>query len=87
MMYFKSILYHLVSRNPPEVGTARHWVGELLYFLKVVGHRHRLPDLLRGHLEAAKGQAFITTNYSLTVSSQFDILHSPIFLTFHNYSA
>ena len=76
--YFKIILCHLVPRNPPKVGTARHWVGELLYFLKVVGHRHRLPDLLRGHLEAAK--TFIPIDYSffLTVGHS-SLSHFPDF--------
>ena len=45
---------YLVSRDPPEVGAAGDGVGELLDFLKVVGHRHGLPDLLGGHLEAAR---------------------------------
>ena len=38
-------------------------------------------------LRLQKEKAFIPINYSFTVSSQLDILHSPIFLTFHNYSA
>ena len=45
---------NLVSRDPPEVGAARDGVGKLLDFLKVVGHRDRLPDLLGGHAAAIK---------------------------------
>ena len=46
---FSLQFFHLVARHPPEVGAPGDGVGKLLDLLEVVGHRHSLPDLLRGH--------------------------------------
>ena len=37
--------FHLVSRDPPEVGNTSHRVLELLHLVEVVGHGHGLPYL------------------------------------------
>ena len=48
-IFFAILPAHLVARHPPEVGAPRDGIGKLLDLLEVVGHRHSLPDLLRGH--------------------------------------
>merc|ERR1719234_1548091 len=55
-----STAVNLVSRDPPEVGASGDWVRKLLDFLKVVGHRHGLPDLLGGHDGAVRLSGRVT---------------------------
>ena len=74
--------HYLVSRDPPEVGASRDWVGKLLDFLKVVGHRHGLPDLLGGHDGAARDN-FVSPNESDLIFRIKEILKLPMVTQTH----